>query len=160
MIRQILKDAVPVRIGRAGSRVQHLGTAMREDRERLTPQVRGAHRRARLQMPGLSGRPVGAEDPAAMQEMTINGADPRLGVCRDGRHGKHAHARQHACQLPSGQRALTRPDDRSQVSCRPGQGPAQQDIKGGKFGFCLIHTRDFATQLPSRAATSARPPFI
>ena len=166
MVRQIFKDAVPVRIGRASIRVQHLDRAMGEDAERLAPQMRRARSRAHCQMPGLSGQPLSAEDPATMQKMTINAADPRLAIRRDGRQGKHTHAREHFRKLPRGQRAFTRPDDRPQVSRRPGQGPAEQRVECVKFSFCLIHTRDSATALrhpratgETSASTPAVPPL-
>jgi hypothetical protein len=112
---------------------------MDKDADLLAAQVGDAHRRASGQVPGLGRTPRRAEVPAAVQQVAVDGTDPRLAVRGDRRYRQRAHAAAGGGQLRGGQASLARSDDRLQVLGRPRQRGVEQGLHFRKLIVGLEH---------------------
>src|SRR6266851_4356531 len=112
---------------------------MDKDADLLAAQVSDAHRRARGQMASLGRATRGAEVPAAVQQMAVDGAGPRLAVRGDRRYSQRAHAAAGGGQLRGAEASLARRDDRLQVLSRPRQRSVEQGLHFRKLILGLEH---------------------
>ncbi len=92
-------------------------------------------------MPRLGRRGTRAERPGPVQEVAVDGADPRLAARGHGRQREHAHAGEQRDEVVGGEPPVT-VDDRAQVVGRLRVRAVQQVLQTGDLLGRLVHVRE------------------
>src|SRR5690606_38594999 len=140
MVDEIVANCRPGRVTARPLGVQRNGVSVREDTELLAFHEGRADTGPRREMLGFRGLSVGADDPAAVQEVPVGAADAWLAPAGDGGDCQGAHTLANLDDLFRVQRAFARPNDRLEVTAGTSPRRIEQGLEGAELVRSFEHT--------------------